>query len=158
MPVAQIRPGMDSKKLSRRPPAGAEDALGVSEQRFRALIENASDLISVVDPNGVILGNGGDGLDQFSNGRFDLVIVDRAMPDMSGDQVASTIKTISPATPIIMLTGVGVMMEATDEKPDNVDLVVGKPVTIAGLRRALLAVALPSSLESIDPVLEDLCR
>src|SRR5208283_5475450 len=31
--------------------------------------------------------NGEDGLDKFRDGRFDLVILDRAMPGMSGDQV-----------------------------------------------------------------------
>jgi hypothetical protein len=36
-----------------------------------------------------------------------------------------------------MLTGFGAMMEDIDEKPAHVDLVVGKPVTISGLRAAV---------------------
>jgi PAS domain S-box-containing protein len=80
---------------------------------------------------------GRDGLEKFRNGRFDLVLVDRAMPDMSGDQVAAAVKSISPAMPVIMLTGFGSMMDAVDEKPAGVDLVVGKPVTISALRTAL---------------------
>ena len=36
-----------------------------------------------------------------------------------------------------MLTGFGSMMEANGERPAAVDLVVGKPITIDGLRAAL---------------------
>jgi CheY-like chemotaxis protein len=36
--------------------------------------------------------SGDDGLEKFRNSRFDLVLVDRAMPGMSGDQVAAAIK------------------------------------------------------------------
>jgi hypothetical protein len=36
-----------------------------------------------------------------------------------------------------MLTGFGSMMDADDEKPAGVDLVLGKPVTINALRTAL---------------------
>ena len=56
--------------------------------------------------------NGKEGLTKFRNGRFDLVILDRAMPDMSGDQVGAAIKHNSPDMPVIMLTGFGSMMEA----------------------------------------------
>jgi len=81
--------------------------------------------------------NGKDGLDKFRKGRFDVVILDRAMPDMSGDQVGSAIKSSSPNLPVIMLTGFGAMMEASDEKPAGVDFVVSKPVTIDNLRQAV---------------------
>jgi PAS domain S-box-containing protein len=81
--------------------------------------------------------SGRDGLEKFRNSRFDLVLVDRAMPDMSGDQVATAIKSADPKVPVVMLTGFGSMMDAADEKPAGVDLVLGKPVTINELRTAL---------------------
>ncbi|MGD1019109.1 MAG: PAS domain S-box protein [Verrucomicrobiia bacterium] len=81
--------------------------------------------------------NGKDGLDKFHNGHFDLVILDRAMPDMSGDQVGAAIKNAFPNLPVIMLTGFGSMMEAADEKPAGIDFVVSKPVTLDTLRRAM---------------------
>jgi PAS domain S-box-containing protein len=81
--------------------------------------------------------NGEDGLDKFRDGRFDLVILDRAMPGMSGDQVGAAIKTACPNLPVIMLTGFGSMMEAADEKPVGVDFVVSKPVTLDTLRQAI---------------------
>ena len=81
--------------------------------------------------------SGRDALEKFRNSRFDLVLLDRAMPDMSGDQVAAAIKFTNPAMPVIMLTGFGSMMDAADEKPTGVDFIVGKPVTINALRAAL---------------------
>ncbi len=84
-----------------------------------------------------IAANGKDGLDKFRHGRFDLVILDRAMPDMSGDQVGAAIKHSCPDLPVIMLTGFGSMMEAADEKPVGVDFIVNKPVTIDTLRKAI---------------------
>ena len=65
------------------------------------------------------------------------MVVDRAMPDMNGDQVATAIRSVDPKVPVIMLTGFGGMMKDANEKPAAVDLVVGKPVTIGDLREAL---------------------
>jgi CheY-like chemotaxis protein len=84
-----------------------------------------------------VAANGQDGLEKFEKGNFDLVLVDRAMPGMNGDQVAAGIKSANPKVPVIMLTGFGAMMLAADEKPAGVDFVVGKPVTINDLRDVL---------------------
>jgi PAS domain S-box-containing protein len=81
--------------------------------------------------------SGHDGLEKFRNSRFDLVLVDRAMPGMSGDQLAAAIKSAEPKVPVVMLTGFGSMMDAADEKPAGVDLVLGKPITINALRTAM---------------------
>jgi PAS domain S-box-containing protein len=77
--------------------------------------------------------NGLEGLDTFMSGRFDLVITDRAMPEMGGDQLATTIRQIAPKKPIIMLTGFGDLMDAKGEQPPAVDAVISKPVTMESL-------------------------
>ncbi|HVM59962.1 MAG TPA: PAS domain S-box protein [Verrucomicrobiae bacterium] len=87
--------------------------------------------------------NGPEALNKVPNGGFNLVILDRAMPGMSGDQVAVAIKEMQPDLPVILLTGFGNMMKAAGEIPTGVDLVIGKPVTIAGLREALAQVVKP---------------
>jgi CheY-like chemotaxis protein len=89
----------------------------------------------------VIATGGREGLEKFQGAEFDVVLLDRAMPGMSGDQVAAAIKQLKPEVPVILLTGFGSMMQAAGEKPPGVDLVLGKPVTIAGLRSALAQVA-----------------
>ncbi len=68
----------------------------------------------------------------------DLVITDRAIPDMSGDQIAAEVKRRSPATPVIMLTGFGDIMDVRREKPAGVDCLLGKPITPDQLQAAVL--------------------
>ena len=81
--------------------------------------------------------NGLEGLDKFLSGQFDLDVTDRAMPEMGGDQLATTIKQLAPDRPIIMLTGFGDLMDAKGEKPAGVDIVVAKPVTFDALQGAI---------------------
>jgi YesN/AraC family two-component response regulator len=75
---------------------------------------------------------------------YDLIITDRAMPDMSGDRLALEAKRVAPLVPVLMLSGFGEFMNATGERPEGVDAVVSKPVTIDDLRDAIAMVtALP---------------
>ncbi len=92
----------------------------------------------VMDGHAVVEANNGlTGLQAFREGGFDLVITDRGMPEMSGDQLAAEISTAMPSLPIVMLTGFGEMMRSAGEQPPGVDLIVSKPVTITTLRRAI---------------------
>ncbi|MFC1671890.1 response regulator [Planctomycetota bacterium] len=81
--------------------------------------------------------DGEEGLRAFSDGVFDLVILDRAMPKMNGDQLAAAIKECSPDMPILMVTGFGEMMSAFGDTPKHVDQVVPKPLTILKLEKAV---------------------
>jgi len=74
--------------------------------------------------------------------QFDVVITDRAMPQMSGDQVAREVKRTRPAARVVMLTGFGDLMIASGGRPDAVDALISKPVTMESLREGLLS-ALP---------------
>ncbi len=84
--------------------------------------------------------NGRDALDAVVKAEFDIVLLDRAMPGLSGDQVAVAIKELKPDLPVVLLTGFGDMMKAAGEMPPGIDLILGKPLTIAGLRAALARV------------------
>ena len=74
-------------------------------------------------------------------GSIDLVVTDRAMPGLNGDQLAVALKQIAPRLPVILLTGFGVMMEAAGEKPPGVDFILSKPVSLTELRQAIARVA-----------------
>jgi len=87
-----------------------------------------------------VAANGREGLSKFNAGMFDLVITDRAMPDVSGTQLAAAIKKIAPNKPIIMLTGFGGLMKEVGDMPAGVDCLVGKPVTLSDFREALAKV------------------
>lgn len=64
---------------------------------------------------------------------YEVVITDLGMPEMDGRQVANTIKSESPGTPIIMLTGWGTMMKEEGDIPAQVDGVLSKPPRVKEL-------------------------
>jgi FixJ family two-component response regulator len=65
------------------------------------------------------------------------------MPEMGGDQLATTIKQLAPGKPIVMLTGFGDLMQVKNERPAAVDTVVSKPVTLDALSDAIRLVFTP---------------
>jgi signal transduction histidine kinase len=88
--------------------------------------------------------NGLQGLAMFSPGAYDLVLTDRAMPLMGGDQMAAEIRRMDPTLPIILLSGFGDIMKAAGDMPEGVTLVIGKPVTMNTLRAAIADVCPPT--------------
>jgi CheY-like chemotaxis protein/anti-sigma regulatory factor (Ser/Thr protein kinase) len=101
-----------------------------------ALVRDTLSAVLVADGHEVDLATDGvEGLRQFLAAKFDLVVTDKAMPKLSGDQMASAIKQVSPNTPVILLTGFGLFHEKS-EFP-NVDVLASKPVRIPALREAI---------------------
>jgi signal transduction histidine kinase len=84
--------------------------------------------------------NGRQGLEKFEAGEFDIVLTDRAMPEMNGDQLAAAVKAINPEMPVVLLTGFGDLMTDAGESPAGVDLIVSKPFTLGTLREAIAKV------------------
>ena len=56
-------------------------------------------------------GSGKAGLEIFASQRVDLVILDYAMPEMNGYDVAVEMKRISPGTPILMLPHISLFLK-----------------------------------------------
>ena len=81
--------------------------------------------------------NGYEGFQAFSEGEYDLIITDRSMPGMAGDEMSKKVRSEAPEQAIIMLTGFGDIMEATDDMPETVDMVLSKPVVLKDLRQAI---------------------
>jgi signal transduction histidine kinase/CheY-like chemotaxis protein len=82
------------------------------------------------------------GIDAFraahkSGKTFDVVITDLRMPDVDGRQVVANVRHLSPATPIILLTGWGQQVPDDGSQSLAVDRVLGKPPRIRELRAAL---------------------
>ena len=90
------------------------------------------------------------GLQKFAQDPCDVVITDRAMPEMRGDEVAAAVKKQAPGTPVIMLTGFGQMMDAANEQVQHVDLVLSKPITLPELRKALAQVSGKHSVNHME--------
>jgi signal transduction histidine kinase/FixJ family two-component response regulator len=94
------------------------------------------------DGHSVELADGGQaGLDAFraakqSGEAFDVVVTDLGMPHLDGRQLAQILKSESPATPIIMMTGWGTLIKG-EELPSQVDSMLNKPPKIGELQEAL---------------------
>jgi signal transduction histidine kinase len=80
--------------------------------------------------------NGREALQKFEAEHFDIVVTDKAMPELNGDQLAAAVKARSPATGVIMLTG---FTEAAELDGDSefIDAVLTKPATTAELREVI---------------------
>ncbi len=81
--------------------------------------------------------NGVDGMKKFNSNWYDLIITDRAMPELNGDDLARNIKKVAPGKPVIMLTGFGDIMDEDKKTPGIADLIISKPVSLEGLRKAI---------------------
>ena len=125
------------------PPAKPAGATGTS--RRRVLVVDDDPLVREVisaylseDGYTVTLAvNGRDGLEKFAAGEFDIVLTDRSMPEMEGDEFAREVKKLRPDVPVVLITGFGDIMAATGDKPEGVDIVMSKPFTMAGLQSTL---------------------
>ena len=93
--------------------------------------------------------SGAQALDLFQPGKFDLIITDFFMPSMTGEKLASAIKSRSPSQAIAMLTA---YPEKLSREPLTfVDLLIGKPFEINDLRDAVSRCALGPISESDPP-------
>jgi CheY-like chemotaxis protein len=99
------------------------------------------------DGHAVVTANGGqEGIDAFRaaekrDEHFAVVITYLGMPYVDGRKVASAIKTDSPSTPVILLTGWGQRLIAEGDIPPHVDRVLNKPPKLRELRAALADLA-----------------
>jgi len=71
------------------------------------------------------------------NETFDAVFTDLGMPYVDGRRVAVAVKEMSPATPVIMLTGWGRRLVSEGDIPPHVDRVLAKPPKLREVREAL---------------------
>ncbi|HUO29607.1 MAG TPA: ATP-binding protein [Bryobacteraceae bacterium] len=110
------------------------------------LIKSLRDALEA-DGHAVVTANGGqEGIDAFRaaeerDERFAVVITDLGMPYVDGRKVASAIKSDSPSTPVILLTGWGQRLVAEGDVPPHVDRVLNKPPKLRELRAALAELA-----------------
>ena len=88
----------------------------------------------VTAPNGAVA------LTLVKDGSFDLVLTDKAMPNLNGEQLAAAIYQSGISLPVILMTGFGDMMQAAGNQPQHIEAILSKPITEATLRTALAKV------------------
>lgn len=85
--------------------------------------------------NGYRVGTASDAaaaLEKFKAEKWDLVITDFSMPGLTGSQLGQEIKSLSPGTPVIVLTG-----DASADEYSGADLVIHKPFTHSDIETAI---------------------
>ena len=120
------------------PPINAPRALQILVVEDEPLVREVLSVYLTEDHHQVTMAsNGREGLEMFRTREFDLVLTDRAMPEMNGDELAGKIRRLKPDQRIILLTGFGDLMSGSGESPRDVDMVVSKPFTLSTLREAI---------------------
>lgn len=74
-----------------------------------------------------------EGIRLFKQEVYDIVMVDLAMGDVSGWDVAREVKKHSPQTPVILMTGWGINLDADEVGKSGVDFTLAKPFKIEQL-------------------------
>jgi len=91
--------------------------------------------------------SGREGLEISAAYEFDLVMTDLGMPDMSGWEVARTLRRSHPTLPIVLVTGWGTTLSPDEVQRCGISAVLHKPFEIRELldmtRSVLLRVATP---------------
>ncbi len=82
---------------------------------------------------------GQEALDKVQQLTFDLILMDRRLPDISGDSVCEQIKAINPRIPIIMVSASILKGPGEDKLPIFYDIELSKPVKKAALLNAMCA-------------------
>jgi PAS domain S-box-containing protein len=77
---------------------------------------------------------GAEGIERFREGRFDVVLTDLGMPDVSGWEVAKVVRTEGGPKPVLgLVTGWGATVSDEVMTAHGVDFVVAKPFEVAAL-------------------------
>jgi signal transduction histidine kinase len=122
-------------------PTGSEQILFVDDEE--ALVEMGEDLLAELGYEVVCRMNSREALALVKDdpSRFDLVVTDQTMPEMTGLELASEILVIRPDMPIIMCTGYSQLVDADKARAAGIRAFVMKPLTkreIAGTIRKVI--------------------
>ncbi len=84
--------------------------------------------------------------------RFDLVITDQTMPEMTGEDLARALRRIRPEIPIILCTGFSHRINAEEAKALGIDAFCLKPIMAQNLAQSIQQV-LAQRASQIGPIL-----
>ena len=117
-------------------PSGHERVLFVDDEE--PLAEMGEDILSDLGYNVTVKTSSKEALAllKADPSRFDLVITDQTMPDVTGIELAREILALRPGLPIIMATGFSHIVDADKAKAAGIRAFVMKPLTKKEIARA----------------------
>jgi CheY-like chemotaxis protein len=111
----------------------------------RALVDLAEEITAALGYEPVGFTSSGAALQAFMAApeRFDVVLTDESMPDMSGTELAREIRRIRATVPIIVMSGYGGSQLANRAGEIGVNAVLRKPLRKRDLAEALMRALRP---------------
>ncbi len=113
-----------------------------------AVLDVLADLLRMLGQDVTTALGGQAGADRVANERFDVVFSDLGMPDLNGWDLALAVKSRSPETRVVLVTGWGSQLEEEAALARGVDLVVSKPFSLEDIEVALRRFAASRSATS----------
>jgi len=105
------------------------------------VLQVLGDLLAMLGQDVEIALGGAAGIERYSPERFDVVFTDLGMPEVNGWDVVQTVKSRSPETPVVIVTGWGAQIEGRALHARGVDYVIPKPFSLEDVREVLLKVS-----------------
>lgn len=134
--IPDLRAGAHSAAVAATKPAQLRILVVEDDRAVRDMILHCLEADGHrVDPVGPDM----DVVERFRRVPYDLVLLDGAFPDATGDSLPQTMKLLRPQVPVIQLTGSGMAGIRTA----GVDLLLSKPMSLQDLRQAVLSVRIP---------------
>lgn len=140
LPVVEGEPEKTEKIDTRPLPTGTESILFIDDEKDLADIGR-----QILEPLGyrvAALTSSREALEKFKNdpARFDLVITDQTMPQLTGIELAAEMLKIRPDLPIIICTGFSVHISEEKAKAIGIRQVLMKPLVVKEVARVIRSV------------------
>lgn len=136
LPVADTG-SEDFREVDNSTPTGTEKILIVDDET--ALVNLAESVLQSMGYRVETRSSSHEALELFKSDprRFDLVITDLTMPNMTGDKLAAHIKKIRPDMPIIICTGFSERFNEEDARQLGISAFIMKPIVRTDMARAI---------------------
>ena len=142
LPIAEALPFSRSSEQLAPAAAGGLHILAVDDDpAIRGFMDET---LAALGHDATVVGKGADALALLEHARYDVVITDLGMPDITGRRVAEQAARCTPPPYVIMVTGWG---EQARADAVQADVILSKPLTLAGLQDALAKVHPPADEE-----------
>ena len=103
-------------------------------ENIREMLE---DFLNFEGHKPVLAKDGKEALEIFSEQKFDIVITDLGMPEMSGWELTKQIKQRKSEIPVVIITGWGAQLSVEDMKKNKVDLILSKPFNLDQVKQTI---------------------
>ena len=136
-PKVSEEPTAEGTVIEDRIPTGHERILLVDDEE--ALVEMGEDILAELGYEVTCKTSSREALALFrlDPARFDLIITDQTMPEMTGVELAEEIMTIRPDMPVILATGFSHLVDAKLAQSAGIKAFVMKPLTKKEIARTV---------------------